>query len=709
MPRLAFVTSLVVASLLLASIASAGGTDDKPRIAQPKTAPSDWSVHGRTNDEQRHSPLSQIHRTNVADLGLAWSYATGTRRGMEATPLVVDGVLYATGSWSVVYAIDAASGAPKWTFDPEVPRRKGRNACCDVVNRGVAFFDEKVYVGTIDGRLIALDAKSGAVLWDTLTVDPEHAYTITGAPRIVKDLVIIGNGGADLGVRGYFSAYDARTGKMRWRFYTVPASKEGPHEHPELELAATTWSKDSMWETGLGGTVWDSFAYDPELDLLYAGVGNASVYDRAKRSPGGGDNLFLTSILAVRPDTGRLVWHYQTTPAESWDYTATQHMILADLEIGGRMRRVLMQAPKNGFFYVLDRATGELLSAEPYVYTSWATHVDPETGRPVERPEADWSQTSRAISPGPPGGHSWHPMTYSPQTGLVYIPSTTTAYAYYPDADYRFVPRTWNTAEDMGAMHRDMETVIEVAVPCSPAHLTAWDPVRARQKWRVEYDEAVPGGLLSTSGGLVFQGSGRKLIAYDDRDGTLLWETPTSVGLMAPPITYAIDGVQYVAVVGGFGGSHGGHLSPLATLNEGQIFAFKLGGKASMPAATPKPPFEVRYVPPSPPSEKSVSRGRELYARHCFRCHGIGAVTRGIYTDLRAATPQTHAEWNDIVLGGTRQSKGMPTFADIIDAEGAQDIRAYVVARALYEPGLAERVLRQFLEWGCIPVSLFVD
>jgi len=668
-----------------------------------------WPAHGRTDDEQRHSPHSQIDRESVAHLGLAWSYATGTRRGMEATPLVVDGALYATGAWSVVYALDAATGEEKWTFDPQVPKWKGRDACCDVVNRGVAFSNEKVYVGTIDGRLIALDAKAGTVVWETLTVDPNQAYTITGAPRIVKDMVIIGNGGADLGVRGYFSAYDATTGQMRWRFYTVPASKEGPHEHPELEMAASTWSKDSMWETGLGGTVWDSFAYDSDLDLLYAGVGNASVYNRAKRSPGGGDNLFLTSILAVRPDTGRLVWHYQTTPAESWDYTATQHMILADLELKGRTRKVLMQAPKNGFFYVLDRETGELLSADAYVFTSWATHVDLMTGRPVERPEADWSQSARSISPGPTGGHNWHPMSYSPETGLVYIPSTTSAYTYYPDPNYQFIPRTWNTGEDMNALHKDVEAIVDVAMSCSPAHLTAWDPVDAKQKWRVKYDEAVPGGVLSTSGGLVFQGSGRKLFAYDDRNGKRLWEMSTSVGLMAPPISYRVRGEQYIAVVGGFGGSHGGHMSRIKTLNEGQIFAFKLGGKAAMPASRAKPPFKVHYRPKSSPAEDAVARGRELYSRHCFRCHGIGAVTQGIYTDLRAATPQIHKEWNDIVLGGTRQSKGMPTFADIINPEDAQDIRAYVVSRAIHEPGLVELAIRKTLEWACVPVRLFAD
>ena len=679
------------------------------RIAAADDEAGSWLTHGRTYDEQRHSPLDQIHRDNVNTLGLAWSFDAGSRRGMEATPLVIDGVLYATAAWSIVHAMDATTGAPLWSFDPQVPRWKGRYACCDVVNRGVAYWEGRVYVGTIDGRLVALDANTGEKLWDTLTIDPNQAYTITGAPRVVKGLVIIGNGGADLGVRGYFSAYDADTGEMRWRFYTVPASKDGPHEHPELEQAAATWSKDSLFEAGLGGTVWDSFAYDPELDLLYAGVGNSAVYDRAKRSPGGGDNLFLASILAVKPDTGRLVWHYQTTPRESWDYTATQHMILADLEIGGRIRKVILQAPKNGFFYVLDRESGELISAAPYVATSWATHVDMKSGRPVERPEADWSEEEKSITPGPTGAHSWHPMTFSPETGLVYIPSTTTGYSYHPVEEFRFLPGTWNTGENMGALHRQMEHVVDLALPCSPTHLTAWDPIHARQKWRIEYDEAVPGGLLSTAGGLVFQASGRRFMAYDDRDGKKLWEIETSVGIMAPPITYEIDGVQYVAVVGGFGGSHGGHMSPLHTLNQGRVFAFKLGGNAAMPAAIPKPPFQVNYRPEQPPEEAAVERGRDQYARHCFRCHGVGAITKGIYTDLRAANANTHENWNDIVLGGIRQSKGMPSFADILDTKSAQDIRSYVVSRAIHEYSLFELAQRKALEWACIPISLFVD
>ena len=335
----------------------------------------------------------------MAGLAPAWVYATGETRGHEATPLVADGVMYTTLPWSIVVALDAATGRELWRHDPAVPKAWGRNACCDVVNRGVALYRGRVYVGTLDGRLVALDAKTGKRLWQTLTIDATKPYTITGAPRVAKGLVFIGNGGAEFGVRGYVSAYSAETGALVWRFYTVPGPPDQPRENPALELAAKTWPANSTWESGLGGTVWDSLAYDPTLDLLYVGVGNSSPYDRRVRSPGGGDNLFLSSILALRAQTGELVWHYQTTPGENWDYTATQHMILAELELGGRTRRVLMQAPKNGFFYVLDRATGELLSAEKYASVSWASHVDKASGRPVETGRAEWHEAPRDGDP----------------------------------------------------------------------------------------------------------------------------------------------------------------------------------------------------------------------------------------------------------------------------------------------------------------------
>jgi PQQ-dependent dehydrogenase (methanol/ethanol family) len=701
----------LVAAAAGAEPTSSGGAGrvDAARVGAADAEPHNWLVHGRTWNEQRFSPLASINTRNVRRLGLAWSYATGTRRGMEATPIVVDGVLYATGTWSVVYALDAATGREIWTFDPKVPRWKGRHACCDVVNRGVAVWKGRVYVGSIDGRLIALDAASGEPLWAVQTTDPAQPYTITGAPRVVKDLVVIGNGGADLGVRGYFSAYDAASGEMRWRFYTVPASREGPHEHPELAEAAATWSPDSMWESGLGGTVWDAMAYDPELDLLYVGVGNGSVYNREVRSPGGGDNLFLASILAVRPESGRLVWHYQTTPGESWDYTATQHMILADLEVDGRLRKVLLQAPKNGFFYVLDRASGELISAESYVEVSWATGVDLATGRPVERPEAHWFDGEAMVTPGPPGGHNWHPMTYSPRTGLVYIPSITTAYPYRPDPGFVFQPGDWNTAEDIAGLAKQWEGWQDAVRFCEPSHITAWDPVRQRRVWRIARENPMPAGLLSTAGDLLFQGGGNGVLsAYDARTSKRLWSSGKGVGIMAPPVTYAVDDEQYVAVLAGLGGSHGGHYTTFENGNDGRILAFKLGGSAPMPRVEPRRP--VRMEAPAPDAApETVARGRELYSRYCFSCHGNGVRSSGLHPDLRHSSREVHETWDAIVLGGTAQSQGMASFAHRLNAADAQAVHAYVIARAHHEPDLLMRLANWLGRYACIPVGWLTD
>jgi quinohemoprotein ethanol dehydrogenase len=702
-----------VALLLPAAVraeASAAGRVDQARVVAADSEPGSWLVHGRTWQEQRFSPLDTIARDNVGGLGLAWSYMTGSKRGLEATPLVVDGVLYATASWSVVYALDAATGREIWRFDPEVPRWKGRNACCDVVNRGVAVWKGRVYVGTIDGRLVALDAATGVPVWDVLTVDPKQPYTITGAPRIAKGRIVIGNGGAEFGVRGYVSAYDPEDGKLLWRFYTVPASREGPHEHPELAKAAETWSADAAWESGLGGTVWDSLAYDPELDLLYIGVGNASVYNRELRSPGGGDNLFLASILAVRPETGRLVWHYQTTPGDYWDYTATQHMILADLEIGGRVRKVLLQAPKNGFFYVLDRATGELLSAEKYAPASWASHVDPATGRPVERSEAHWARKSTIVTPAVFGAHNWHPMSFHPGTGLVYVPVSHASYYFVPEAGFRFKPGRFNTGEDLGALMAQIEGYEDLnLMGCSPTRLLAWDPLKRAPAWEVPHDTAVPGGVLSTAGGLVFQGNGSGAFsAYDARTGERLWSSPVGIGIIAPPITYRVDGVQYIAVLAGIGGSHGGHFTRFDYENDGRLLAWKLGGKAKLPPVEKRPVRSVE-APRIEVSAESLARGRSLYGEHCMRCHGIGAKSSGLYPDLRLAPRETFAGWNDIVLGGTRAAGGMASFADMLTPEQSREIQAYVAARALHEPNAAQQAIAFLQDKVCVPVTWFTD
>ena len=345
------------------SPAPAAAAIDAARLTAADKEAGNWMSYGRTYDEQRFSPLQQVTAGNVAQLGLAWHYdLDAVHRAQESTPLVIDGVMYVTTAWSKVVALDARTGKELWRYDPKVPGEWGVNACCDVVNRGVAAWKGKLYLGTLDGRLVALDAATGKPAWEVLTVDRAYRYTITGAPRVIKDKVIIGNGGAEFGVRGYVSAYDADTGKLVWRFYTVPGDPTKPFESPALEKAAKTWN-GQWWKEGGGGTVWDSVAYDPKLDLLYIGTGNGAPWNRASRSPGGGDNLYLSSIMALKADTGEYVWHYQTTPGETWDFTATQHLILADITIDGRARQVIMQAPKNGFFYVLDRATGELISA----------------------------------------------------------------------------------------------------------------------------------------------------------------------------------------------------------------------------------------------------------------------------------------------------------------------------------------------------------
>jgi quinohemoprotein ethanol dehydrogenase len=644
---------------------------DDARLAAAERDAANWLTHGRTWGEQRYSPLAQIDETNVARLAPAWVYATGETRGHEATPLVVDGVMYVTLPWSIVVALDAATGRELWRHDPEVPRGWGRFACCDVVNRGVAAYGDKIYLGTIDGRLVALDAKTGARVWDVNTIDRTKPYTITGAPRAARGLVFIGNGGAEFGVRGYVSAYDAETGALRWRFYTVPGPPDRPREHPELERAAKTWPKNALWESGLGGTVWDSLAFDPALDLLYVGVGNASPYPREVRSPGGGDNLFLSSILALHAKTGALAWHYQTTPAENWDFTATQHMILADLPIGGRTRKVILQAPKNGFFYVLDRATGELLSAEKYVAVNWASHVDLATGRPVETGKGEWKRT-RFMRPGPAGGHNWHPMAFHPGTGLVYIPTYALAYPFHRDEAFRQTPQRFNTGEDFAAMQKAVDGYERSLRFCEPTRLTAWDPVKRERVWRVSHASEMHGGALATAGNLVFHGTGgdSTLAAYRATDGELLWEAEAPTAVIAAPISYAVKGEQYVAVAIGAGGSAGLNFSVLPYENAGYVAAWKLGGKAKLPARRPRATYAVE-APARTASAGEVERGRKLYHAWCMFCHGIGTKSGGLLPDLRFAKREVYAQWRHAHVRRLALARGRGGDSRVRDRAGA--------------------------------------
>ncbi len=673
------------------------------RIINADSTPGEWLTHGRTYDEQRFSPMDSINVDNISELGLAWYAELPTDRGIETTPLMADGKLFVTASWGHVLAYDAKSGEQLWHFDPQVPKDYGVRACCDVVNRGVALWGEYVYAASLDGYLRALDRDSGEVVWETDTrINTTDSYTVTGAPRIVNGKVVIGNGGAEMSVRGYVTAYDALTGEQLWRFYTVPGNPADGFEDETQEWIAATWTGE-WWKNGKGGgTAWDSFAFDPHLNLLYIGVGNGASWNQKVRSPEGGDNLFVSSIVAVDADTGKYAWHYQTTPGDHWDYTATQHMILAELSIEGERRNVLMQAPKNGFFYVLDRATGELLSADKYMPVNWATHVDMETGRPVEAPGVRDGLEDLVITPGPTGAHNWHPMTYNPDTGLVYIPAKTSS-GIYADDFYAVKRKTvWHTNFNGGLLTEvpdDVPAEERAAVGRSALSgvLIAWDPVQRGQVWEKPRGFYSGSGLLSTRGGLVFQGDlegNFKAFAADT--GAELWSYPVQGGVMASPITYAIDGVQYLAVAQGWGGESGlpfGSVSgPQNMVNISRMLVFRLGGENTLPVV---PVMEQTLATHdlAVGSPEEVAQGRELYNIYCVVCHGGNAISAGLIPDLRYRIKETDAAWLAIVIEGGLATNGMPAWKEYLTPEEADMIKEYVKHEAILGAARGERRL----------------
>lgn len=659
------------------------------RIIGANKEPANWMSHGRTYSEERFSPLKQINDQNVAKLGLAWFFDLDTRRGQEATPLVIDGTMYFTSAWSKVFALRAATGEKLWTFDPKVDPGWAVNACCDVVNRGVGAWNGKVFVGTLDGRLIALDAATGNKVWETQTTDPSKRYTITGAPRVIKGKVIIGNGGAEMGVRGYVSAYDAETGKLVWRFFTVPGDPSQPFENPILEKAAKTWSGE-WWKNGGGGTVWDSMAYDPSLDLLYIGTGNGDPWPRQIRDPRREDNLFTSSIVALKPDTGQYVWHYQENPGEEWDYDSDEQIILADLKIDGRLTQVLMHAPKNGFFYVLDRATGKLLSAKPFTQVTWATGIDLKTGRPMESPNAQYEGRPEPVLvlPGPGGAHTWQPMSYNPDTGLVYFPVLDGGFPYKTADHFSHNSIAWNNGIDLVAAGMPQDPKIKKAVLGSiKGHLVAWDPVAQREVWRAVQPGPWNGGALSTAGNLVFEGTGYgRFEAFRAATGEKFWSAQTESGVTAGPIAYSVNGEEYIAVLVGWGG-----VLPLAAgevalqspriANVPRMLAFKLGGKSSLP---PAPELQPQSLNPAreTPSAATVKKGEALYQRYCGACHGDVAVSGGVLPDLRYSNMLASDQWFSIVIEGALSSAGMVSFSKELTRDDAEAIRSYVIFRA---------------------------
>jgi PQQ-dependent dehydrogenase (methanol/ethanol family) len=531
----------------------------------------EWLTYGLNQGETRYSPLKQIDTTNVSRLGLSWLYDVGPGGGnQEATLLFWNGNLYGITNWSVVFSVDARTGKERWRWDPEVNQTAVRpKICCGVVHRGLALYQGKIIAPIIDGRLQALDADTGKPVWEARVAYPQDNYTVTMAPRIAKGKVVIGVSGAEYPVRGFFAAFDANTGQLAWRFYTIPGDPSKPFENAAMKKAAETWSGD-WWKLGGGGTVWDGFAFDPDTNLVFVGTGNGGPWPEELRKSKGKDNLYVCSILAVNIDTGDLKWHYQNTPGDSWDFDSVQGFILADLSINGRSRKVLMQANKNGFYYVLDRVTGAFISAQPFATVTWAKGIDQETGRPIINPEAHYDHGGGTVTvqPGAGGGHNWSPMSYNPNTGLVYIPTTTTSSTTYAvDPNFTYVPGRSNTGRLRGNLAGDPanppKTLPAIGPPLpegARGMLVAWDPVTQRERWRTPGGGGIGGGTVTTAGNLVLQviNDGR-LMAYTADKGEKLLEIQTGLrGGMGPPITFMLDGKQYVALMGGTGQAAGG-------------------------------------------------------------------------------------------------------------------------------------------------------
>jgi quinohemoprotein ethanol dehydrogenase len=673
------VSGRVLSPQRIQSITSA--VDGEAIIANTKTT-DDWLSYGLDYSESRYSKLSQINTESVKNLGLKWTYNLESLRGVEATPLVVDGIMYVSASWSVVHAIDVRTGKRIWTYDPEVPRQNGYKGCCDVVNRGVALYKGKVFVGSYDGRLVAIDAATGKKSWERDTVvDHSHSYTITGAPRVVKGKVIIGNGGAEYGARGYITAYDAETGAQAWRWFVVPGDPSKPYEDESMEAAAKTWDPaGKYWINGGGGTAWDAMAYDPDLNLLYIGTGNGAPWTRNLRSPGGGDNLYLASIVALNPDTGKYIWHYQETPGDNWDYTSTQQMILADITLNGQARKVILHAPKNGFFFVIDRTNGKFISAKNYVDVNWASGYD-ASGRPIEVAEARGDKSFDSI-PGPYGAHNWHPMSFNPQTGFVYIPAQNVPMNLTPQKNWTHnVSTPGNPMSGLGwNLGFDVNTTPPKSLPFG--RLIAWDPVKQEQAWKQDYVSPWNGGTLTTAGNLVFQGTADgRFVAYNAKTGEKLWESSTGTGVVAGPATYVVDGTQYVSVAVGWGGVYGESQRATDKEGPGTVFTFAVGGKAPLPEFAK---YQIGGLLEGVKYDAAnVGPGAQLYVSHCAFCHGVPGVDKGgNIKNLGYSGSETIANLKDIVFKGPFTSLGMPDFTNRLSEDDVVKIQAFIQGTA---------------------------
>ena len=673
---------LFLSGVLLAGSLSAAGNVTEKRVLTEAANGTNWFLKGGNFSGEHFSPLAQVSDSNVADLALAWASDLSAPDGVSATPIVVDGVIYLSAAFSVVFAIDATDGRILWSFDPDVRATFAAHpglSWTARVNRGVAVWAGRVLVTTADCRLIALDAETGEQQWSQQTCEPALGYAITDSPYVGGDKVFVGNAGSESGEknRGYVSAYAVQSGKLLWRFFTVPSDDPAENTTPAMKMAARTWSGDALEKFGGGGSNWNEMTYDPASGMLYFGTAGALPYVHSLRSPEGGDNLFLSSVMAVDADTGEYVWHYQTVPADSWEYNATMNIILADLNIGGEDRKTLLIAPKNGFQYVLDRLTGELLAAEKYARVNWAKGINLETGRPDYAPAAEYwthaSAESALVWPNMWGSHSWNPMAWHPQHRLIYIPvvDVPSVVTDYSDGDFN------DTLE--------MFTKVD-GQPFSPGKLVAWDPAAQQARWTVHHDLPFNGGLLATAGNLVFQGNAQgRFVAYAADSGDTLWSVATGSAITAAPVSYAVADRQYVLVPIGAGGGVQFSYPQMHATDEAQgptrLLAFSLDGKSELP----QPAITRRTLPAQPELEASaaaVEKGRQVFALNCKGCHGKNAVARygGSVPDLRYASMETHTAWHGVVIGGAKRVNGMPGFE--FSVEDSEAVRNYVLSRS---------------------------
>jgi alcohol dehydrogenase (cytochrome c)/quinohemoprotein ethanol dehydrogenase len=660
---------------------------DQQRIESASAGTSkDWATYNGNYEETRFSTLKAINTDNVDELGLAWFADYDTNLDQHGSPLYVDGVIYVSTTWNKVYAFDAKTGKTLWQYDAKVPGEWIRNVCCGIVNRGIAAWNGKIYMGTLDARVVAIDAATGKEVWSTDTIsgdknDPLNRYSITMAPRVAKGKVFLGASGGEYGVRGWIAAYDAETGKELWRFWTVPGDPSKGFENEAMEKAAATWSNE-WWKVGGGGTVWDATVYDPVTDLLYFGTGNGTPWNQVNRDKKRGDNLYVASVIALKPDTGEYVWHYQATPADTWDYDSVSPMMVLELPIGGAQQRVIVQPNKNGFLYVLDARTGKLVSADAFTEVNWATGVDMATGRPKVVERARYEEKPWNLAPGVQGGHSWHPNAWSPDTGLVYIPTWEAYFPMIADPKFQFSPGGFNLGIAFGGINQsatDLEPTDKTGIT---GRLKAWDPVQRKVVWQTEAfpNNRPSGGVTATAGGLVLggDGAGNRLRAYDAKTGKELWSFDTQTAIYAAPITFELDGEQYVAAsVGGV--AAGGYFAP----GYARMLVFKLGGTAKLP---PNAPYVAPAVnpPPSTASAAVIAQGQGRYNQYCSICHGAdGVQQRGTFPNLMV-TAFLHSQegFDQIVLEGSRQEKGMGAFADQLSKEDSVALREYLISRA---------------------------